>query len=108
MSDIDYRNERGKSGACGGGILAFGKAVSVALVRRGNQTDAENSLKDQADQVMHDDKGRHARGVQRGTGGLRQKREQGGSLISGDDVRQLTEILAGRASDAQPDDEPAS
>jgi hypothetical protein len=38
---------------------------------------------------------------------LRQKREQGGSLISGDDVRQLTEILAGRASDAQPD-EPAS
>ena len=39
---------------------------------------------------------------------LRQKREQGGSLISGDDVRQLTEILAGRASDAQPDDEPDS
>jgi hypothetical protein len=39
---------------------------------------------------------------------LRQKREQGGSLISGDDVRQLTEILAGRASDSQPDDEPAS
>jgi hypothetical protein len=39
---------------------------------------------------------------------LRQKREQGGSLISGDDVRQLTEILAGRASDAQPDDEPSS
>ena len=39
---------------------------------------------------------------------LRQKREQGGSLISGDDVRQLTEILAGRASDAQPDDEPGS
>ena len=38
---------------------------------------------------------------------LRQKREQGESLISGDDVRQLTEILAGRASDAQPD-EPAS
>jgi hypothetical protein len=35
---------------------------------------------------------------------LRQKREQGGSLFSGDDVRQLTEILAGRASDAQPDD----
>ena len=27
---------------------------------------------------------------------LRQKREQGGSLISGDDVSQLTEILAGR------------
>jgi hypothetical protein len=39
---------------------------------------------------------------------LRQKREQGGSLISGDDVRQLTEILAGRASDAQPDNEPNS
>jgi hypothetical protein len=39
---------------------------------------------------------------------LRQKREQGGSLISGDDVRQLTEILAGRASDAQPDNEPDS
>jgi hypothetical protein len=39
---------------------------------------------------------------------LRQKREQGGSLISGDDVRQLTEILAGRASDSLPDDEPAS
>jgi hypothetical protein len=36
---------------------------------------------------------------------LRQKREQGASLISGDDVRQLTEILAGRAQDAQPDDE---
>ena len=36
---------------------------------------------------------------------LRQKREQGGSLISGDDVRQLTEILAGRASNAPPDDE---
>jgi len=28
---------------------------------------------------------------------LRQKREQGGSLISGDDVQQLTEILAGKA-----------
>jgi hypothetical protein len=39
---------------------------------------------------------------------LRQKREQGGSLFSGDDVRQLTEILAGRASDAQPDDKPGS
>ena len=36
---------------------------------------------------------------------LRQKREQGGSLISGDDVRQLTEILAGRAYDASPDDD---
>jgi RsiG-like len=39
---------------------------------------------------------------------LRQKREQGGSLISGDDVRQLTEILAGRAQDAVADDEPAA
>jgi RsiG-like len=38
---------------------------------------------------------------------LRQKREQGGTLISGDDVRQLTEILAGRAEGA-PDDEPAA
>jgi hypothetical protein len=36
---------------------------------------------------------------------LRQKREQGGSLISGDDVRQLTEILAGRAQDNAPDDD---
>jgi hypothetical protein len=42
---------------------------------------------------------------------LRQKREQGASLISGDDVRQLTEILAGRAEDSRPDaddDEPAA
>ncbi len=39
---------------------------------------------------------------------LRQKREQGGSLISGDDVRQLTEILAGRAQDDSADDEPAA
>jgi hypothetical protein len=38
---------------------------------------------------------------------LRQKREQGGSLISGDDVKQLTEILAGRTHDAPPDDKPA-
>jgi len=36
---------------------------------------------------------------------LRQKREQGGSLISGDDVQQLTEILAGRAQDSKPDDD---
>jgi hypothetical protein len=36
---------------------------------------------------------------------LRQKREQGGSLISGDDVKQLTEILAGRAQDSMPDDD---
>ncbi len=36
---------------------------------------------------------------------LRQKREQGDSLISGDDVAQLTEILAGKAQ-APPEDEP--
>ena len=39
---------------------------------------------------------------------LRQKREQGGSLISGDDVRQLTEILAGRAETPPDDDESAA
>ena len=39
---------------------------------------------------------------------LRQKRERGDSLISGDDVQQLTEILAGRAQDSRPDDEPAA
>jgi len=39
---------------------------------------------------------------------LRQKREQGGSLISGDDVSRLTEILAGRAEGSSPDDEPAA
>ena len=38
---------------------------------------------------------------------LRQKREQGESLISGDDVSKLTEILAGRA-ESPPDDEPAA
>ena len=38
---------------------------------------------------------------------LRQKRERGESLISGDDVRQLTEILAGKAR-AAPEDEPAA
>jgi hypothetical protein len=37
---------------------------------------------------------------------LRHKREQGASLISGDDVSRLTEILAGRAQGA-PEDEPA-
>jgi hypothetical protein len=37
---------------------------------------------------------------------LRQKREQGASLISGDDVSRLTEILAGRAQ-GPPEDEPA-
>ena len=36
---------------------------------------------------------------------LRQKREQGGSLISGDDVSRLTEILAGKA-EGQPEDDP--
>jgi RsiG-like len=39
---------------------------------------------------------------------LRQKREQGGSLISGDDVQQLTEILAGRARGEGPEDPPAA
>jgi hypothetical protein len=38
---------------------------------------------------------------------LRQKREKGETLISGDDVSRLTEILAGRA-EAPPEDEPAS
>ena len=52
---------------------------------------------------------------------LRHKRERGDSLISGDDVRQLTEILAGKAAQpsaeeeaevdeaaATPEDEPAA
>jgi hypothetical protein len=39
---------------------------------------------------------------------LRQKRESGDSLISGDDVAQLTDILAGRAQQARPEDEPAA
>ena len=38
---------------------------------------------------------------------LRQKRERGDSLISGDDVRQLTEILAGKAR-PEPEDDPAA
>jgi hypothetical protein len=38
---------------------------------------------------------------------LRQKRESGSSLISGEDVEQLTEILAGRMQ-TPPDDEPAA
>jgi hypothetical protein len=38
---------------------------------------------------------------------LRQKREQGASLISGDDVSKLTQILAGRA-ETPPEDEPAA
>jgi len=39
---------------------------------------------------------------------LRQKRESGDSLISGDDVAQLTEILAGKAQQSPPEDEPAA
>jgi hypothetical protein len=39
---------------------------------------------------------------------LRQKRESGDSLISGDDVTQLTEILAGRTKDQPPEDKPAA
>jgi hypothetical protein len=34
---------------------------------------------------------------------LRQKRERGDSIISGDDVEQLTEILAGKAKAASPE-----
>jgi len=37
---------------------------------------------------------------------LRQKRERGDTLFSGDDVAQLTEILAGKAQPAE--DEPAA
>ena len=36
---------------------------------------------------------------------LRQKRERGDSLISGDDVRQLTEILAGKARTPETENE---
>jgi hypothetical protein len=39
---------------------------------------------------------------------LRQKRESGDSLISGEDVAQLTEILAGKAQPVPPEDEPAA
>jgi len=39
---------------------------------------------------------------------LRQKRESGDSLISGDDVAQLTEILAGKAQPTPPEDTPAA
>jgi hypothetical protein len=39
---------------------------------------------------------------------LRQKHESGDSLISGSDVARLTEILAGKAQQAPPDDEPAA
>ena len=38
---------------------------------------------------------------------LRPKRESGDSLISGDDVAQLTDILAGKAQSA-PEDKPAA
>jgi hypothetical protein len=39
---------------------------------------------------------------------LRQKHESGDSLISGDDVAQLTDILAGKAQQIPPEDEPAA
>jgi hypothetical protein len=39
---------------------------------------------------------------------LRHKRESGDSLISGDDVAQLTEILAGKAQQAPPEDDAAA
>jgi RsiG-like len=39
---------------------------------------------------------------------LRQKRESGDSLISGDDVAQLTEILAGKSKPQPPEDTPAA
>jgi hypothetical protein len=37
---------------------------------------------------------------------LRDKHERGDSMISGDDISKLTEILAGKAQ--QPEDEPAA
>jgi hypothetical protein len=39
---------------------------------------------------------------------LRQKRESGDSLISGDDVAQLTDILAGKAQQGPPEDDAAA
>jgi bifunctional ADP-heptose synthase (sugar kinase/adenylyltransferase) len=39
---------------------------------------------------------------------LRQKRESGDTLISGEDVDQLTEILAGKAAPEPPEDKPAA
>jgi hypothetical protein len=39
---------------------------------------------------------------------LRQKHESGDTLISGDDVAQLTDILAGKAQQSPPEDEPAA
>jgi hypothetical protein len=38
---------------------------------------------------------------------LRHKRESGDSLISGDDVAQLTDILAGKAQQRPPEDDAA-
>ena len=39
---------------------------------------------------------------------LRHKHEHGDSLISGDDVAQLTDILAGKAQQPPPEDKPAA
>jgi hypothetical protein len=39
---------------------------------------------------------------------LRHKRESGDSLISGDDVAQLTDILAGKAQQRPPEDDAAA
>lgn len=39
---------------------------------------------------------------------LRQKRERGDSLISGEDVEQLTEILAGKARGGESEGDPAA
>ena len=39
---------------------------------------------------------------------LRHKREQGDTLISGDDVAQLTEILAGKSTQPPSEGEPAA
>ena len=39
---------------------------------------------------------------------LRHKRESGDSLISGDDVAQLTDILAGKTQVPPPEDKPAA
>ena len=39
---------------------------------------------------------------------LRHKHESGDSMISGDDVAQLTDILAGKAQQPPPEDKPAA
>jgi len=39
---------------------------------------------------------------------LRHKRESGDTLISGDDVAQLTDILAGKVGIVPPEDKPAA